>query len=205
MILIGVYMNLILRRFLFCVLFVTLISALTFADGFTKNEKPTVTYDAFNNALGMFASVIPNGGAYGLHYQHWFNKFGFQITGGGFFDPDNTWGSTLDYSVLLEGLYSVYGNSFSEQIAGRLYTWTALGHHGFKPDNTISRLDNTLKDFVYEEDDSYYPNILAGLGIGIEFILFEHFSFPMQFGYMGEFPFKPGFGFSGGTGIRYRY
>lgn len=181
-------MKRLLRTFLFCILFNTLTLALTFADGFTKNSKPEVTYDSFSNALGMFAIAIPNGGAYGLQYQHWFKKFGFQITGGGFYNPDNNWGSTLDYSVLLEGLYTVYGNSFSEQIAGRLYTWTALGHHGFIPDNSIYRYDSAIGSDVYEDDNTYYPNFLVGLGIGIEFILFEHFSIPLQFGYMGEFP-----------------
>ena len=195
----------IFRTFLLCILMGGFISTIAFADGFTKNPTPTVTYDAFNNALGMYICAIPNGASYGLHYQHWFNRLGFQITGGGFYTPDNKVGSTLDYSVTAEGLFTVYGNSFSEQLAGRLYTWVALGHHGFIPDNSISRFDETLDKWIYETDDSYYINALVGLGVGIEFILFEHFSIPIQFGYMGEFPSRPGIGFTGGTGIRYRY
>ncbi|MCD1655676.1 hypothetical protein K7J14_13345 [Treponema zuelzerae] len=161
-----------------------------------SSDKKEVRFDDYRSALGMFAMAIPNGGAYGLQFEHWFNSFGFTVTGGGYYRPEDDWANILDYSVVFQGMHTVFGNTFSDQVAGRLYSWASIGHHGYMTDDT--------NDDVYEEG-AYKANGVAGLGIGIEMIFFEHFSIPLQFGYTGEFPNDPGLGFTFGSGIRYRY
>ncbi len=46
---------------------------------------------------------------------------------------------------------------------------------------------------------------VCALGIGIEAVLLEHFSFPFEFGYTGTFPDNPRVTFSVAGGLRYRY
>lgn len=169
----------------------------------TRKAKEDVRYDDFKSSLGVFAMNIPNGGSYGLQYERWFNDNGIQVTGGGYYSPKKeSWTDTLDYSIMIHGLHTVYGNTVSNELAGRLYTWAAIGHHGFI--KTTQSWNSSTLETDYD-DEKYSANAVVGLGIGIEVILFEHFSIPLQFGFVGEFPNEPGLGFSFGSGIRYRY
>ncbi|OQA63874.1 MAG: hypothetical protein BWY39_00647 [Spirochaetes bacterium ADurb.Bin269] len=167
-------------------------------------EQPAETgkiegFDAFSNALGIYATSLAGDGTGGLHYQHWGKKFGFQGLISAFYDPESTFGRKLDYSCIIDGLYSVYGNTFSRQISGRLYVWASVGHRGY------SSSSDYLYDDENQETDRVVFNGIAGLGIGIEIITYGHFSFPVQFGYYGTFPSDPKLSFAGGGGFRYRF
>ena len=152
----------------------------------------SVTYDSFANALGMYGTTGAGNVMGGLHYQRWFNRFGVQFTAGGMYNPEATFETTLDYSALLDGLWTVYGNTFSNFLSGRLYLWGEIGHHGFLPAK-YNYDEKTGSQTI--KTDPFAANGIAGFGIGIETILFEHFSFPV----------KPVLAFSVGGGIRYRY
>lgn len=152
----------------------------------------------FQNALGLYGSTLAGNAGGGLHYQRWAGRLGFQITAGGVFSPNESMGRTLSYSAVAEGLWSVYGNTFTNWLSGRLYLWASAGHHGY-----ISSLDDYRDENL--DDETFVPNGIGGFGIGIETVLFQHFSFPFQFGYTAEFPTNPMIGFSTSGGLRYRF
>jgi len=161
------------------------------------------TFTAFPNALGIFGSSLTGNFGGGLHYQRWGEKWGFQVTAGGFYDPEATFGSTLAYSVSLEGTRALYTNYFKNWFAGRLYLWGSVGHQGYN-DLADDYYDYDLGAYVHE-DGKFGLDALAGLGIGIEVVIFQHFSFPIQFGYMGSFPSTPRVSFTTSGGLSYRY
>lgn len=159
---------------------------------------PDAAYDTFHNALGMYVNSFAGDPAGGLHYQHWADRFGYQITVGAFYSPQEKYSRTLDYSIAVDGLWTVYGNTFSKQLAGRLYVWAEAGHRGYISSDDYAQDENL-------ENKTLVLNEILGAGIGIETILYEHFSIPFQFGYTGEFPTNPKVTFSISGGIRYRY
>lgn len=164
---------------------------------FAEETEETSTEKNFDNALGFYATTIGfSEAAGGLQYQHWFDRVGFQITAGGYYNPQNG-GRTINYSVLLDGLFSVYRDDITPWLSGNLYIWATAGHHGYNLATYDGYGNITNRAFV--------PNFVAGAGIGIETILFRHFSIPIQFGYTAEFPDYPTAGFSVGTGLRYRF
>jgi hypothetical protein len=165
-------------------------------------EPPEQDFRAFHDALGMFGSTAAGKPIGGLHYQHWFDNFGFQMMAGGIYNPAAESGNTLDYSATVDGLWTVYGNGFSDFLSGRLYLWVSGGTHGYTPGKYSY---DELSGEKIKNDSGFVSNALAGAGIGIETILFQHFSFPFQFGYTAEFPEKAALGFSVAGGLRYRY
>lgn len=181
------------KRYLFCV---CVLAAAAAAGSLTAQEKP---FSAFPNALGMFGTTLAGNAGGGLHYQRWGEKWGFQVTAGGLYDPEASLGRTLDYSVMLEGTRALFTNYYGDFFAGRLYVWSSAGHQGFIEGEDPYEAGGDAKPGVLVLD------ALAGFGIGIESVLLQHFSFPFQFGYTGSFPSTPRVGFTVEGGFRYRY
>jgi len=167
----------------------------------------------FPSALGVFGGMSPsaNSGYGGLHYQRWFSKFGIQAEGGIFYVPAS---KDLNYSIVLDGLFPVYNNDFSEKLGGRVYLFGSAGHNAstfLVPE--VGVWDETTSDYKITAPEQRYfnPKIFAALGIGIEVVLFQHFSIPLHFGYAADIPVNnlPGnelyIGFTFGGGLRYRF
>jgi len=57
----------------------------------------------------------------------------------------------------------------------------------------------------YTKDSGLLADAMLGIGFGFDFMLFDHISIPLQFGFEGEFPNEISAGFCIGTGIRYRF
>lgn len=167
----------------------------------------------FPTALGVFGGVSTGGGSGfgGLHYQRWFSKFGIQAEGGVMYKPSS---EQLDYSLVVDGLFPVYSNDFSDKLGGSVYLFGSAGHNASTftvPEQGVwDETDNTYK-ITAPEERYFNPKIYAGLGIGIEIVLFQHFSIPLHFGYSADIPVTavPGnelaIGFSFAGGIRYRF
>lgn len=77
-------------------------------------------FTVFPNALGMFGTTLAGNPGGGLHYQRWGEKWGFQATAGALYDPEATFGRTLDYAMVFEGMRSLYTNYYGDFFAGRL-------------------------------------------------------------------------------------
>ena len=120
----------------------------------------------------------------------------------------------LDYSLVVDGLFPVYSNDFSDKLGGSVYLFGSAGHNASTftvPEQGVwDETDNTYK-ITAPEERYFNPKIYAGLGIGIEIVLFQHFSIPLHFGYSANIPVAavPGnelsIGFSFAGGLRYRF
>lgn len=141
-------------------------------------------YTDFPFAIGMYEQFVPTiEFCGGLHIQRWFNKFGLQFSFGGIASD-----TELNYSVVASTMLSLFRSYISENLNSDLYIWFEVGHHGFKNFNDI---------LIFNE--------IVGIGVGLDIVLFDHFSIPLEFGYGVEFPQKFVFGFCASTGFRYRF
>lgn len=184
--------------------FIFIVSFSIFAENSTANDSSVSEYP-YKKAIGLYALAAGADGIAGLQYQQWGKSIGWQGLFSVFYDPDRDWsGTVLDYSLILDGQYLLYENSYKNNISGRLYVWGSVGHRG-----TITTIYTFLQDDSrkieeeYEEKISF--NALVGFGFGIEALLYRNFSFPIQFGYYASFPTNPIINFSVGTGLRYRF
>ncbi len=134
-------------------------------------------YERHPQALGIQYGAISGSG---LSYYRWSDNIGFQIALGGLYDPtgDISWMDILDYSVGAELQYTVYGDSYAKWLAGQLYLFTGLNHRG-----VIERKPSDPNGDLETEAGPYIPSFTTGFGIGIEVVLFNHFSVPLEFGY----------------------
>ncbi len=198
---------------------------LSFSTAILFAEEPINAFTAYPHALGAFAGDLSG---YGLSYQQWFGRFGFETAFGGYYTPYNPEEcgyyenvDILQYTIGIQGLYIVYsGNmvrSFADWLDGSLYIFSGIVHNG-----TVGRkckVNPAYSDATadtetpYIEDPNatptYSSQLGTGLGIGIEIVLFKHFSFPIEFGIdsiwtLGSvWPDRAGLIIQGG--FRYRY
>ncbi len=180
-------------------------------------------YETFPEALG--GSFGPISGS-GLHYHKWIGRNAFQVTGGIIyvpFDPTDyyyydLYESTLDYTIGGEFQRRVYGEAFTNWLAGSLYVFAGGRHRGYIPINLV------VDGYVVPASDpeewvepvyavgTFQADVTIGAGIGVELILFRHFSIPIEFGYGGtwimtETDLTEAFlvNVYGQSGLRYRY
>jgi hypothetical protein len=191
-----------MKKFLLAILFLA-SAALCLAD-------PTQpAYEKFPSAIGVFAVTAINDG--GLQYQHWYGRTGYQVMGGILYNDSTSYtGRTMDDWIAGEFLSRVYGDRFADWLSGQLYVWGMLGYHGYISQTVDYAVAGTpLPATPSTVTVSPYVNAgLGGVGFGIEIILFDHFSVPVEFGYAGEYPFnyaKPQVNFSASGGFRYRF
>lgn len=171
-----------------------------FSESTDSQEQPV----EFKNALGVYASSAAGDPVGGLHYQRWGERAGFQVTAGGYYNPDESWGRILDVGFSADYLFTVYKNNYKNQLSGRLYLWVSSGMKWYIDSKWNRSYDIDEEDVESENQTPVVIGIL-GAGIGIETVINEHFSFPVQFGYMGQFMERPKVQFSVGGGFRYRY
>jgi hypothetical protein len=172
----------------------------------------------FPSAAGAFGSSMLGGG---LSYQRWFGTAGIAVTAGGMAYPYSDGGvypvieyttssasvpdfMVYNYNVQVDLLLKLYSSNFWNWLSGDLYAFLTLAHMGSAG---AVYVDKDGDPDTYEDDyykaGPYVPVFAVGVGIGYEIVLFRHFSVPLQFGYMAEYPISVGFNFSGG--LRYRF
>jgi len=166
----------------------------------------------FPNAAGAFGSTMLGGG---LSWQHWSGSLGIAVTAGGMAYPYAMYygiaeATTADftvwnYNVQVDLMYRLYASNIWYWLSGDLYAFATLAHKG-SVDAVFVDEDgdyDTTTDDQYYVAGAYSPIFAVGIGIGYEFVLFRHFSIPLQFGYTVEYPLYVDFSFSGG--LRYRF
>ena len=212
------------KKFFIC-LFVFLIFINTF-NVFSDQQNKHATINAFKkypHALGAFYGELSG---YGLSYQQWFDRFGFETALGGYYTPPDCPTSTdaksdiLQYSVGFQVQYVVFSGNMIEQFSNwldaALYIFSGVVHNGtvsVQCKENPNYDSNNPSEPQYIEDPNasplYTPQLGTGFGIGIEIVLFKHFSIPTEFGLdsiwaPGSFwPVKAGFIVQ--SGFRYRY
>ena len=153
--------------------------------GLGAEDVAVPAYEEFPEALGFQFGEISGTG---LSYQIWTPALGIQIAGGIIYAPLNGgWPSrTLDYTIGAEFQFPVYGEDFASWLSGRLYLVTGLSHAGYIPvvvaTDGYERTDSTWVEPVFAAGE-FTPVLGVGAGIGIEMILFRHFSIPLELGY----------------------
>jgi hypothetical protein len=158
------------RLFGVIVLSLAVVSNLAAIDEPEKTEAPQKMYP---NALG--AAFGPISGV-GLHYHRWDGQTGWQVTGGiVYFPPGQGPGETsLDYNLGAALQWQVYQDVFSPWLSGSLALFAGGNHRGYIP---VTVSGSTFSN------GSYQAEFTLGPGVGIELVLFEHFSIPVEFGY----------------------
>ena len=164
-----------------------LLSVQTLLFSFGSEEVDLPAYEKFPQALGFQYGEISGSG---LSYQVWRNGLGFQVAGGVVYLPledDGFWfDRTLDYSVGGEIQTRVYGEDFASWLSGQLYAFAGLNHGGYIPVVVVKDALQISEDEWLPEEygiGSYTPTFGVGVGIGIEIVLFRHFSVPIELGY----------------------
>ncbi len=132
-------------------------------------------FHKFNESLGFqYGTMFGTG----LSYQRWDARQGFQAVFGAWYNPAAT-DVILDYAVGAEYQYSVYGEDFAKWLSGQLYLFAGLTHQGYI---NVESTYNETTGYTYTQGPFGYV-FGGGIGIGIEVILFEHFSVPFEIGY----------------------
>jgi len=148
---------------------------------------------------------------------------GFHVSGGIIYVPysdDDFWyeETTLDYSIGGEFQRRVYCEAFASWFAGSLYLFVGGQHRGYVPVDLIAEGYEVPASDPPEYVDpvysigAYQAQVSVGAGIGIELIVFRHFSIPIEFGYGATWTVtEPSFaeaisvGPNAQIGLRYRY
>ncbi len=160
----------------------------------------------FDSALGFQVGQLSG---LGLSYQKWEGDTGYQLAFGALYFPlDETdfWSpNILNYTIGAELQHTVYGDDFANWLSGRLYLFSALNHRGYIEAEMVSSDPYVLG---YGDFNAVFA---FGVGIGIEIILFKHFSFPVELGRVFGTPTKSGLrdqfvvDIVPQVGFRYRY
>lgn len=152
------------------------------ADG-SQGSASEAPYTAYPQALGVAFGPIT---ATGLHYHAWAGDLGYQATAGIIYLPaGETYGNNiLNYEIGGGIQRRVYGDAFADWLAGSLYLFAGGNHRGFIP-SVATDPTSPETDPSYTAG-SFHAQVTVGAGIGIEVILFQHFSIPAEFGYGGS-------------------
>lgn len=164
-----------------------------------------------DNPMSSFPQAL--GGTYGpmigtgLSYQRWFDGFGLQTAVGAVYSPEEQFsGDLLWYRVTLGLQRMLYHETFADWFAGGLYAFGGLAHGGRIP--WVTEPVETDEP-VTPQPGPFVPLVAVGAGVGIESVLFRHFSIPVEFGLSAEWEIPSivpaQAGFVGGVGLRYRF
>ena len=169
-----------------------------------QSQDEATVFDRYSNAVGVYVNSLQ---VYGLTYQKWTGKVGYQIAGGGNYRPTEQYGDLFRYSIQAGMMYSLYKEEFAEWFTGGLFLFGMVGQQGWRSFTTMS-IDTKNIDAGYQVTSvlgPYQPAIIAGIGIGFEAVLFRHFSNEVQLMYTGRFLSDPTIDFGVGWSFRYRF
>lgn len=133
----------------------------------------------FPHALGVQVGRLAGVGA---SYQRWISSLGYQIATGAVYHPLMEEGrDQLVYNVGLELQYSIIGHIINSTLGGNMYLVCGLHHQGYK-----EAVESTIDQGVYTASD-LIMNFGFGAGLGVETILFDHYSISTEFVYVGMY------------------
>ena len=195
-----------------CIRTFTLITAaiLLVIPAAAQSEEDLLAHQRHPQALGFQLGEISGTG---LSYQRWFDPWGIQVAAGGYYNPiideDDTnsyrWPEqVLQYSIGLELQRSVFAAESERHAAfGQLYLVSGITHQGYM---------DMLTEDGKKVNGPYIPVFGVGAGIGIEIILIDHLSIPLELLYAGswsgidaEFSKQLSLDLRPQIGFRYRY
>jgi hypothetical protein len=143
---------------------ICLVSVSLFAAG-------TENLNAYPHSIGVQVGQLSGAG---LSYQKRISELdALQTTVGLSFDGNATWDSFLYYNIGLEYQHTLFSDSYEDWFIGQLYVFTGVNHTG------------SIDTENYDSDvlGPFTPGLALGGGFGVEILLFDHFSMPIEFGY----------------------
>jgi hypothetical protein len=165
------------------------------AQGAQKGHE--TVFDQYPSSLGF---CVGSPEIVGLTWKHWFGRTGLEVTAGGTYDPVATYSDIYFYSVTAGLSHRLLAEDFASWFSGGLSLIGFIGHTG-------------RSGYQYQEGEGggqgtyapsgYKPAFFAAAGIGIESVLFKHFSQELDFVYVAQFLNNPGVFF--GIVMSYRY
>lgn len=161
-------------------------------------------YEFHPNALGATWYVFNDHSVYGLNYQHWFNKVGLDVTGGGYFNQNYLGGYDGFMGADVKLQFNLFETNQKRVFASKFYLWT-LGGLNWNYEKGI------VTDYSTETNITTYPilkneiDAILGVGIGAELLVWQRMSIPIEFGFSGGFPSKPAMSVSVSSGLRFRF
>ena len=151
-------------KYIFILIVLTCLCVLPLA----AEEQPS--YMLFDQSLGGQIGEISG---YGLSYQKRFDQSAIQTTLGFFFEVNSLiTTSVLDFIIGVEYQRTIYGDDFGKWLGGQIYLFTGGNYRGY-----------IARDFDTSVIQPYSSVFTVGAGIGIEVLLFHHFSIPIELGY----------------------
>lgn len=140
---------------------------------FGASASAQIVFDEYPSALGFYGDTS---GIYGLTYQRWMGRVGFQtaLT----VSTDTYVAGSFNAAAIVEGTYRIYAEDFANWLSGALY-FAGLAGGG------LSRGADTVEGSSVLGD--LQTTIHGGLGIGIEAVLFRHFALDLQFLYRAKY------------------
>lgn len=154
------------------------------------------------NAAGVSFLLPLNasyGSIYGLDFEHWFTpKIAVGVIGAGFMNSAESY----NFNVSAQFKFALIESEVINHFASRLYIFCNVGYVGWTTYRWFYIDNDHSKPFaVYERNDDF----AGSAGLGLEFIIADHISLPVNFGFAGKFPVEPTIGFCLGTGLRYSF
>ncbi|MFA6707325.1 MAG: hypothetical protein WC129_04295 [Sphaerochaetaceae bacterium] len=147
---------------------IVIILVLVITSGLSGAEQKS--YDIFDQSLGVQFGQISGSG---LSWQKRFGDDALQVALGIMYSGDpSLYLSILNYTVGLEYQHTLYGDDFANWLGGQIYLFAGFNHSGFIDWNDDRTAAKPI-EFIYA----------LGGGIGVEVLLFKHFSVPVECGY----------------------
>ncbi len=180
------------------------VAALAIPPGLASAEEEPLpvgqksAYDTWPSSLGYYNA---NQTGYGLSWQHWFGANGVSLTGGGIYQPasagDLLVSDIMDCSVQAQYLRMVHTGRFRDFLSFNMHLIGMAGYRGrIQQEYTGGAL--------YPVPGPYTYGVFVGVGLGLEYTVYEHFSWWYDFVYVADLAgatLKPQFG----SGARFRY
>ncbi len=193
------------------VLFILLAISVTVTSLWAESNNPV--FKKYPTSIGGFYGEI---GGIGLSYQRWLYPLGFEVTGGlAYIPPETAYGpgeNFFTYNIGFQLMYTIIANDITNWLSGNLYSFGGFIHYGYLTQPYSQTTDSnggTTYTPDYSKSPVYSTDLGVGFGFGIETVLLEHFSFPLEFGLDGIwslgniYPKKAGFFIQ--SGFRYRF
>jgi hypothetical protein len=179
------------------------------------------TFESFDESLGGSFSTLSG---IGLSYQRWFGNIGVQTAVGLIYVPDDIYylqsadspdsveSSLFFYNIGVGLQYMLIKDSYEDWFEGCLYLVTGITH--FADIKEMYNYSDTADEYLrYPFEDKsgsrFVPGFSTGIGIGIEFVFFNHFSIPVELALNGSWDIDSWIPFEAGVkvlgGLRYRF
>ncbi len=148
-------------------------------------ESPETAMELFPRAVGFNTLSYSDDIFFGLDYQQWTGNFGFSF----YIDTQFTFLSSFQYQISKSRFSNPVDTTYD--FSTGLFLFADLGL------TSVTVEEGTEPDIPFQ--------IVSGAGMGIEVVLYDHFSWVTKIGYTVLYPNNPSFGLSMNHSLQYRF